>query len=344
MDDITASQNAGDEEPAEPVVREVEQQAERDAELLKYASRLSELYRELNELYPERAHLTRQIIYALLTREHVLVHGMYGTAKTHLANAVFNAFEGQTTFSVQLTKFMTEANVIGVPDPRKMREEGVVYYNPAGQILEADFAELDELFDANSPLLRTLLSVLNEREFKRGKQHEFAKLHTAIAATNGEPDEVIRHSPELGAVIDRFLFRCKIGYLQSPTSRLQMYMNFSEMKAPSVRLPFDRLKELSDLVLNRVSIDDTVWQAYDCVLHTYQSYMPDQVVSDRRKCKLIQLMRAHAVLGGRFVVQPADIEAIRWGLCIGNDQQQHDAFIKAIGQFKDGGRQPGGGE
>ena len=298
-----------------------------DQELLECAQELKRLFDELGELYPERTHLMNQLLFALLTREHVLVHGMYGTAKTALANAVFQSFDSQVTFAVQLTKFMTEANVIGVPDPRIMREEGVIFYRPEGQILEANFAELDEFFDANSPLLRTMLGVLNEREFKRGRQYEKAKLHTAIASTNGEPDAVIKQSPELGAIIDRFIFRCKIEYLQSPASRLKMYKNFAAGKRPTVHIDYKKLESLSDLVLNRIPVDDdTLLRTYDQALTVYKQRMQGQVVSDRRACKLLNLMRASAVLNGRLQVILADIRAVRWGLCIGNDKNHHDTF------------------
>src|SRR5262249_21679936 len=147
---------------------------------------------------PERDHLVSQIVYALLTRENVLIHGVYGTGKTDLVNAVFGAFETPTLFSIALTKFMSEAHVIGVPDPRELREEGNLRYQRDGGILDAHLVELDEIFDANAPLLRVLLGILNERTFKRGRQIEPANLHSAIASTNGDPEQVIRNAPELG--------------------------------------------------------------------------------------------------------------------------------------------------
>ncbi len=291
-------------------------------------ARLGKLMRELDELYPEREHLTKQLLYALATREHVLVHGMYGTAKTQLSNAVFSSFEGQKTFSVQLTKFMTEANVIGVPDPNRMRQDGVLYYRPEGGILEANFAELDELFDANAPLLRTLLGVLNEREFKRGKQKEQALLHTAMAATNGDPQQVVQQSPELGAVVDRFLFRCNIDYLVRHDSRLRMYKNFAAAKKPETRISYESLAVFSDFVLNKMRISDVQFlKLYDRVLEAYRIKVPDQIISDRRACRLLNVIKANALLNGRTEVVPDDILAVRWGLCMGNDKFQHRAFM-----------------
>src|SRR5262249_17560115 len=146
-----------------------------------------------------------------------------------------------TLFSIALTKFMSEAHVIGVPDPRELREEGNLRYQRDGGILDAHLVELDEIFDANAPLLRVLLGILNERTFKRGRQIEPANLHSAIASTNGDPEQVIRNAPELGAVIDRFLFISKVNYLANQESRRKMYRKFVEDRRPEVKIPFQDL-------------------------------------------------------------------------------------------------------
>ena len=68
---------------------------------------------------------------------------------------------------------------------------------------EAEFAFLDELFNANSAILNNLLTVLNERIYRRGSEIHQLPLLSLFAASNHLPeDEALRqfvyHSAHLG--------------------------------------------------------------------------------------------------------------------------------------------------
>lgn len=291
---------------------------------------LRTLVDELAMIFPERRHLIQQMIYALLTREHVLIYGIYGTGKSDLVHTLFSCISGARTFSIGLSKFMTEGNIIGMPDPKKMREEGLFEYRRDGGILDADFAELDELFDSNPPLLRVLLGILNERQFKRGRQVESANLHTAIASTNGDPEEEMRRHPELGAVVDRFVFHAHVRYLAEPESRRRMLEKYVAGETPSVQIKLEDIKYLSDMVVGANQICDPDFIAvYDEAVEAYVK-TSRQPISDRRRCKLVQLVEANALLYGRFEVTYEDIEAVRWGLCLGGNDAQHEAFKATV--------------
>lgn len=298
-------------------------------QLQQFGEHMRHLMSEAGQLFPEREHLIHQIAYALLSREHVLVCGPFGTAKTALMNNICGAFIGQQTFSITLTKFMTESHIIGMPDPKELREAGVLRYRPEGGILEANFAELDEILDASPPLLRVLLGILYERRFNRGKQMESARLHTAIAATNGAPEQYLKAEPALGAVLDRFLFWSKVEYLQQPDSRMRMYRNFLRGAPLGVQIPFERLQAAADLVEDlclSVLNDPDIVGTYDQVLEAYRAAKTGHEISDRRACLLLKLIGASAVLHGRSACTVEDLMAVRWGLCIGNDPQQHAVF------------------
>lgn len=297
-----------------------------------FAEKINRLQEQLTEIFPERTQLIKQIVYALVTREHVLVHGVYGTGKSDLVTSVYSCFTTPNIFSIALTKFMSESHVIGVPDPKEMREQGVLHYRREGGVLDGELIELDEIFDANAPLLRVLLGILNERIFKRGVQVEKALLHTAIASTNGDPETVVKNAPELAAVIDRFLFIAKVNYLAESSSRRSMYAKFAADVKPTVRIPFEDLLDISGLVVGpEIVLDNRLLEVYDLVIQAYRKSQEKtrQVISDRRACKLLKLVRASAVLHGRTEVVFEDILAVRWGLCTGNDKAQHDAFMAA---------------
>src|SRR4029077_15932516 len=74
---------------------------------------------------------------------------------------------------------------------------------------EAEFVFLDELFNANSAILNNLLTVLNERVYRRGAETHRLPLLSLFSASNHLPDD-----DALRALFDRFLLRCQVRNLK----------------------------------------------------------------------------------------------------------------------------------
>lgn len=289
------------------------------------ASSLRELQSQMNDLFPEREALINQLIYGLLTREHVLVHGGFGTGKSRLVDQFFGAFTEAKFFSVELTKFMTESNIVGIPNPKILREEGRIFHEIHGTMLEAHFAELDELFDANDHLLRTLLGILNERRFNRGIQLEQARLHMALASTNADPELETKRSPTLGAVVDRFLFRTQVSYLTKDESRRQMYTKYVTRAKISVRIPFADVEAIANAVADTSVTNPLLLDLHNQIVQGFQK-AKGEVFSDRRACQAIRLAQANALLHGRREVAPEDFLATMWAFCNGHDTSAQEKF------------------
>ena len=62
--------------------------------------------------------------------------------------------------------------------------EGDLVTNTEGMLPEADFVFLDELLNANSAILNSLLMVLNERIFRRGRETRALPTLMVIGASN----------------------------------------------------------------------------------------------------------------------------------------------------------------
>jgi MoxR-like ATPase len=298
------------------------------------AGKLRALRDELIELFPEREQVITQCIFALLTREHVLITGVYGTGKTDLVQMVFRAILGANIFSASLTKFASESLIFGVPNVKTLREEGKVRHDRTEGIFDAHFAELDELLDAQPALLRVLLGVLNERVFKRGKQLERVSLRTAIASTNGDPALAAKQSPELGAVLDRFLFRGTVAYLEGEEARRAMYTKYLERRECRASLSLTDLDALSEIVVNdNLIMDPEFLTTYDEAIQAWRKVLKNQslpALSDRTACKILQVVEAEAVLNGRRLVELEDILAIRWALCRAGVPSDYEQFDKAV--------------
>ena len=77
-----------------------------------------------------------------------------------------------------------------------------------GMLPEAEFVFLDELFNANSAILNNLLTVLNERVYRRGAEMHRLPLLSLFSASNHLPED-----DALRALFDRFLLRCHVDNL-----------------------------------------------------------------------------------------------------------------------------------
>lgn len=293
-----------------------------------FGSSLITLCEEMAEIFPGRRGLIEQIKYALLTRHHVMMFGLFGTGKTDLVNTFFSQILNAQKSSFALSKFSTEAHVFGVPSVKVMREEGHLEYNTTdpGTIFQSEFVELDEFLDANAPLLRSMLGILNERVWKRGRNFAECKLHTALASTNKDPVKEAARDDQLDAVIDRFLFQCRVDYLDDQDSRLKMYEKYLQGKTPSTTIDYAEIAYASGVVLSANQITEPVIiETYDNIIQEFAKGSK-RTISDRRKCKLLQVVEANALLYGRFEVHPEDILAVKWGLCYGDDSDSHTKF------------------
>lgn len=96
--------------------------------------------------------------------------GPPGTAKSAIVRALSESIEGGKNFEYLLTRFTEPNEIFGPCDIRKLKE-GELVTNTEGMMPEASLVFLDEIFNANSAILNSLLMALNEKIFRRGKVH-----------------------------------------------------------------------------------------------------------------------------------------------------------------------------
>lgn len=152
------------------------------------------------------------IALVVVSGEHLFLFGAPGTAKSLFVRRFSQSVRGRY-FEYLLTRFSEPNELFGPVDLVRLRE-GVVATVIKGMLPEAEFAFLDELFNANSAILNNLLTVLNERIFRRGAETHTLPLLSVCAASNQLPED-----EALKALFDRFLLRCRVESLaQLPQS------------------------------------------------------------------------------------------------------------------------------
>src|SRR5215813_5080433 len=136
----------------------------------------------------------------LVGGENLFILGPPGTAKSALVHNLAARLEGET-FDYLLTRFTEPNEIFGPFDIRKLRD-GELLTNTEGMLPEASLVFLDELLNANSAILNSLLVALNERIFRRGKETRPLSALVFVGASNHLPED-----DALNALFDRFLLR-----------------------------------------------------------------------------------------------------------------------------------------
>src|SRR5215467_12635433 len=163
----------------------------------------SEVIEVLKQRFVGRDEVIDLIALAVVAGEHLFLYGPPGTAKSALIRQFATAVRGRY-FEYLLTRFSEPNEVFGPIDLVRLRE-GTVATVTTGMLPEGEFVFLDELFNANSAILNNLLTVLNERVYRRGAEIHQLPLLSLFAASNHLPeDEALR------ALFDRFLLRCHV--------------------------------------------------------------------------------------------------------------------------------------
>src|SRR5579859_7074812 len=136
----------------------------------------------------------------LVGGENLFILGPPGTAKSALVHDLGQRVEGRV-FDYLLTRFTEPNELFGPFDIRKLRE-GELLTNTEGMLPEASLVFLDELLNANSAILNSLLVALNEKMFRRGKESRPLAALLFVGASNHLPEDDALH-----ALFDRFLLR-----------------------------------------------------------------------------------------------------------------------------------------
>jgi MoxR-like ATPase len=288
----------------------------------------------LRSRFIERDEVMDKLMMALLLREHLLIWGVHGSAKTEVADAAIEGIQGATTWSKDLSRFTTDTMVFGDYDINEAQKTGRLTHMTEGSLVEAHFANLGELLDANEPLLRTLMRLLNRRQFIRGSQKERCPLMTVIANTNFDPRTAGDQNEPLRAVLDRFLFKVRVNYVREPGNRLKMLKNFlareSDRPLPELNIEDVEIASGVVLALNLVN-DPRLHEAYELLGREFGEKR-GITLSDRLWLKAAQAMEASALLNGHTTATIDDLDAAQ--LVLVTREEDAEAFTAAVTPIK----------
>ncbi|MBI3890753.1 MAG: AAA family ATPase [Candidatus Wallbacteria bacterium] len=239
----------------------------------------------------------------LVAGENLFLLGPPGTAKSALVRELGHRLEGRT-FEYLLTRFTEPSELFGPFDIRKLKE-GELITNTEGMLPEASLVFLDELLNANSAILNSLLMVLNERVFRRGKETRQLPALMVVGASNRLPED-----DALGALFDRFLLRVacdnvaeeRLPEVLDAGWRLDLGLH---LERPTVDI--ETVRELHG-ALSVVELGGVRPAIVDMVTKLRRAGIP---ISDRRAVKLQRLVAASALVSGREQASVSDMWVFR---------------------------------
>ncbi|MBL9038792.1 MAG: AAA family ATPase [Archangium sp.] len=269
---------------------------------------------ELREGFLERETLLTQLELALLCREHVLIIGPPGTAKSALASAVLGRIVDETShkpslFAKQLAENTVQTDLIGPVDFKVLTETGRTEYLTDEGMLGAVHAFLDEVFDGRDMLLRSILNVLHERELKHGRRVTPGQCECAVMTSNRYLSEVIQRSPEtLQAFADRISFICftpKAFARRASRAQMLWRAQAGQRLKLTQRLTLQQLDLLQDAV-SSVEVPPTVSEGIEALADALEKellaqvvklpdYVPTKYFSQRTMVKALWALRAVVV-------------------------------------------------
>lgn len=291
-----------------------------DNQDLKLVDNLNHVLSHLKDVFVGKDDIIDLMGICLTGRENLFLLGPPGTAKSAMVRELAKLLKGKT-FEYLLTRFTEPNELFGPFDIRKLRE-GELITNTEGMLPEANLIFLDELLNANSAILNSLLMILNEKVFRRGRETRDLPVLMIVGASNHLPED-----EALNALFDRFLLRVRCDYVDTHLLNNVLDAGWKlekkQLNIDAATIRHEDIVQLQNLVQG-VDIQGIRKEYIDLIQQLRNAGIP---VSDRRAVKLQRLIAASALLSKRTVAIASDMWVLRY---IWDTEEQEEVISSIV--------------
>lgn len=295
--------------------------------------KLKILIKNLNTGLIGKEDIIKTSLLSILAQENLILFGPPGTAKSEISRRISSVIDTGNYFEYLLTKFTTPEEIFGPLSIKELKEDRF-YRKTEGYLPTVQIGFLDEIFKANSSILNTLLTIMNEKVFHNGNKKENTNLISLIGASNEDPSNDL----ELSALYDRFLVRKIVNYIQDDEID-QLFDISGEKFLLNESLKITR-KEISDIEenLSKIAIPKDIREVIKKIrLDLKEEFKENnqEDISDRKLVKVLKLLKVSAYTNERDQVDISDVLLLK--NCLWNNpENQKIVSDTIINNIKDG--------
>jgi len=255
--------------------------------------RIISIIENLDAYFFERYELIETILISIIAKQHMILIGEPGLAKTAILKALIKHVNGMKLFDYQMTPH-TEINDLLSDNP----------LNKGNGIDKCEIVLIDEFFKGKTSTLNSLLSIMNERILYNPEPANIP-LISLFATSNEKPDRTV--SSNLLPLYDRFLLRKEVLPIAGKDNFKNLLKLGEEYSFNDINLTLEELKKII-IASRKINIGEDI---YNLIFSIREELKNRQViVSDRRWRDTVKIIKAKALLANRLYVSEHDIRAI----------------------------------
>jgi len=271
-------------------------------------TRIEALLKSLNKDIYEREDIFSVVLLSALCEQNIFLYGPPGTAKSLISRRLAKVFDTKEYFEYLMQKFSTPEEVFGPISLTELKKDNYVRKTD-NYLPTSEFAFLDEIWKSSPAILNTLLTLINEKKFRNGKELLDVPLKVLISASNETPP----NGQGLEALYDRFTTRLYVPPMNLKENFEALLQNGGSSDGVEIDekllIKTQEWREWKEAI-QKVKISPEVYNIVHTIRLAFEKESQknsfDVYVSDRRWQKALILVKAGAYFCGRDVTNIVD--------------------------------------